>query len=109
MKPGNLDRRIDIQALTETRGAAGGIVATWATLKTVWAEKLPSSGNEFRAAQSRHAETSQVFRIRYYSGLSETTHRISYSDRVYDILHIAEEGRREGMLISCKYTEGAAT
>lgn len=108
IQAGKLDRRITIQTKTETRGAAGGVTTTWGTLAEVWAEKVSTSGREFRAAQGRHLQVQLVLRIRYYSGLSENTHQILFESRSYNIVGIEEEGRREGMLLACVYTEGEA-
>jgi SPP1 family predicted phage head-tail adaptor len=107
--PGKFDRQVTIQVKTNSRDSEGGTVAAWADLATLWAEKLPSSGREFRAALAQHATTAQVFRIRYYAGLNETDHRLVYGGQTYDITHVAEDGlRTEYMLVACAYTEGEA-
>lgn len=108
INPGKLDRRLTIQAKTLTRGGEGGFVESWTDLDEVWAQKLDTSGREFRTAQATHAEVNQLFRIRFYAGLTEGEHRVVYGTRTFDLIQIGEEGREEFNLLVCKYTEGRA-
>lgn len=107
MNPGKLDRKITLQSLTVTRGAAGGAVNSFVDFATRSAEKVDTAGREFRAAGSLRAETTAVFRIRYLAGLT-TRHQLVYESRAHDILEIKEEGRRVSQLIQARYTEGVA-
>lgn len=105
--PGKFDRRVTLQSLAVTRGAAGGVVKTYTDLATRWAEKVDTSGREFRTAGSLREETTAAFRIRYLAGLT-TQHRLVFETRPHDILEVKEEGRREFQLIQARYTEAAA-
>jgi SPP1 family predicted phage head-tail adaptor len=105
--PGKFDRRILLQTLTTTRGASGGVVESWSDLDTVWAEKIEKGSTEFRTAGAVHAEATRLFRIRHRSDLTEKD-RVSFDDRLHDILGLTEEGRGEFLLIACKFTEGRA-
>lgn len=102
---GKLDRRITLQTATQTRGAAGGFTSSWVDTATVWAEYMPQGGREFRAAGALHAETSVLFRIRYRAATTADM-RISFGGALYDIISIAEEGRREALLIQAKTATG---
>lgn len=108
MNPGKRDTLLTIQRLTTSRGASGGAISAWADDDSLWAERVSATGTEFRAASARHAEVNQVFRVRYYAGLSPKSHRIIRDGLVYDILSAIEEKRFETMLVSCKYTEARA-
>lgn len=107
MNPGKLDRRITLQALTKTRGTEGGFVETWAEVTTLWGEVLqPSAGVEARQAETDRSNIRRQFRIRYYPGISETTHRVVYDSQIYNLIHASEEGRKAYHLLTCEFTEG---
>jgi SPP1 family predicted phage head-tail adaptor len=94
----DLDRRITVQSLTQTRDAYGAPVDTWASFAVVWAKEKPIRGDEYFAAQQMTAKVDTVFTIRWLSGLLETM-RISYDGKYWDIRSINELGRRAGMEI----------
>lgn len=98
MRAGKLDRRIVIESFTTSQNGYGELIKSWSTLATVWAEVNPKSGREFFASNQRIAEFETVFRIRYRSDITiNEKYRISYGGKYYDIKHIAEVGRREGL------------
>ena len=107
MNPGKLDRRITLQSRTDTRGTSGSAVESWSDLPTISAERVKTDAREFRAAAARHAEITELFRIRYRAGITSGGNRVVFEGRSHDILGIIEEGRRESQLVSCRYTEGA--
>lgn len=95
MKSGRLDRRITIEQYTVTRDSYGGEPKSWSTWATVWAEKRDKKGREYLEQSGEHTERETVFKIRYQDGLS-TDMRILCDGRYYDIIGLAELGRREG-------------
>jgi SPP1 family predicted phage head-tail adaptor len=103
---GDLDRRLTIQAKTITRDSAGGAIETWTDETTVWAQKVDTTGREFRAAQATYPEVTYVFRIRYNRTLT-TAHRLYFEGRYLDILQINEEGRRESQLVQARTQHNA--
>lgn len=107
MNPGKLDRRLTIQARTLTRDAAGGAVPSYADVDTVWAQKVETTGRESRIANQLRADTTIVFRIRYYADLTEQ-HRLLFEGRYYDVTQINEENRRETQLVQARTVEAAA-
>lgn len=96
MRAGELDRKIVIETLTQTRDAYGATVDTWATFATVWAKKKDLRGDEYFAAQQVNVKVDAIFTIRWLSGVLETM-RINYDGKTWDIRNINELGRREGM------------
>lgn len=96
MRAGALDRKITIQSATESQDDYGQSVETWVTFAAVWAEIREPRGNETIDANKPEARAERVFRIRWLSGVT-TKMRISVDGAVYDITHIAEIGRREGL------------
>ena len=96
MRAGELDRSIVIETPTEAQDDYGGRTPTWATFATVWAKVMPARGRESVAADQVVALADTVFRIYWLSGLT-TKMRVSYDGQLYDIAHLAEIGRREGL------------
>jgi SPP1 family predicted phage head-tail adaptor len=89
MKAGKNRKRIEIQAIGTTRGAAGEVVDTWTTETggTLWASIEPMSGRELFTAQQINAEITHKIRLRYYAGLTPAK-RILFGTRVFNILYV---------------------
>ncbi len=98
MQAGRLDRKITIETPTDVQSGTGVVTQTWATFATPWAEVRPVRGQERFAAAQVAGEIDQVFRIRWLSGVTRKM-RISYDSLTWDIIDIAEIGRREGLEI----------
>ena len=96
MLAGNLDRRITIQAATETRDSQGGVVKVWATVAELWAERRDVRGREYFSARQEVAENMATFRIRWRTGITEKM-RVLSDGKTYDIEAIAPIGRNEGL------------
>lgn len=99
MRAGRLDRRLVLKRRQlATPNAHGEQVATYTDYATVWAEMLPGAGNEQFIAQTTYASTDARFRIRYRSDVS-VTDRVECEGVEYDVIGIAEIGRRKGLEI----------
>lgn len=111
LEPGRLDRRVVIQARTETRDDEGSAVVTFADEATIWAQKVELNSREARSAGSLRAETTLLLRIRYRSSLT-AKHRLYFEGKYYDVngdpVEDTGHARREAMLVQARYTEGAA-
>lgn len=103
-RPGKMDRRVIIEARTLTQDGTGTRVETWATSATVWAELAKDDGKQIEAADGDRTATMKHFRIRYRT-LSETTNRISYGGKAYEIKGIEEEGRQDTLLVTTQAIE----
>lgn len=101
MKAGKLDRRIRLETKTATLDSYGQESVTWGLLAEVWAEVLPMSGRELIASMQVTPEAMTKFRIRWITGFNETG-RIVYRNEIYEVTHIAEIGRQEGLEIVAK-------
>lgn len=95
---GDLDRRITIEDVTRGQSGTGQPVETWSVFATVWASKRDLRGREYFEARADQAEVTTEFKIRPLTGLKREM-RIQYDGETYDIMHIAELGRREGHMI----------
>ena len=98
---GDLDRRITIESRTVGQSATGDTTETWATFATVWASKRDLRGREYFEARQDQAEVTTEFKIRHLAGLKREM-RIQFDGETYDIMHIAEIGRREGQMIMAR-------
>jgi SPP1 family predicted phage head-tail adaptor len=113
--PAKMNRRVTIQAPTNSRDDEGSPVISFADEATIWCEKVSaagqsgvrSQGDETRLSGSVRTTAIVVLRIRYRSTLTEQ-HRLYFEGRYYDVFDIIEENLRETQLVHGKFTEGAA-
>lgn len=101
MNVGSLDRRITLQNYTATQSDYGESVPSYSTLATVWANVVQKSGNESVLASKNTAQADCIFLIRYRTSVTEKT-RIVYNSVNYDIIHIAETGRKRYLELTAK-------
>lgn len=91
--PGQLKTRLVIQQPIETPDDQGGVVRTWTTFATVWAQVTPLGSR--REAQADADGATQDYRIVLRSNLSLTLqHRFSDGARIYRIVAIRERDDR---------------
>ena len=101
MRAGQLDRSIILQTNSASQSTTGEVSESWSTLATVWAKKIERGGREFHAAQQVNAETQVVFRIRHRTDVNAQV-QISFDSVTYEIMHVMEIGRAEGLDLLCK-------
>ncbi len=103
---GRLDRRITIERPVESRSATGQELLTWVTWCSTWAAvSHPKTGADETVVGDVILVTTRVdFEIRYRTGLTEKM-RIRYNGSLYNILNIAEDGRKERLLVSAQKQE----
>lgn len=102
MEAGKLDRKIVIQRFTSTLDSYNEPVLSWSTLATRSASYEPiSDGERFRAGETA-ATASARFVIRYSSAVSTLNpkDRLTFDGDTWQILHVKEIGRREGIEIT---------
>lgn len=99
---GKMDRQIQLQQQGGTRSPLGDEVKAWSTLANVWAEVIPVSGRQFMNATLEQPLSSKTLRlrVRYIAAArNDNKLRVLYDGQIYDVKHIAELGRREGLEI----------
>lgn len=102
MDAGKLDRKIVLQRFTSTTDDYNEPVKTWSTLATRAASFTPiSDGERFRAGETA-ATASARFVIRYSSAVADLNpkDRLTFEGDTWQILHVKQLGRREGLEIS---------
>ena len=91
--PGQLKTRLVVQQPVETLDDQGGVVRTWTTFATVWAQVTPLAPR--RDVQADSDGVTQNYRIVLRSHLSLTLqHRFSDGARIYRIVAIRDRDDR---------------
>lgn len=98
MRAGNLRHLLTIEQVTETRDDFGQAIEAWAEFATVPGSLDPLGGRERFLAAQTHAEATYRSRIRWIEGLTSKM-RISHGGKVYNITHIADDGRRRELVL----------
>ena len=95
MRAGRLRHTISIEQISETQNDYGEAVKTWADYLTdIRAAIEPINGREYFAQDSRHAEVSTRFRLRYQEGITNKM-RIKYGTRYYNIISVILPNERK--------------
>ncbi len=97
----DLDRRIELQAVTTSKDEVGGLVETWTTFATVWAQVRQASGREAWYRQQMNASGAWTIGIRWRRDLT-TKHRVRYDGRTFEIRAVTDENqRRRHLMLAC--------
>jgi SPP1 family predicted phage head-tail adaptor len=102
MNAAKLDRRISIYRPIKTQNSYGEITYADSLLAVVYAQVVPIGGRETFMASQIVPEAKFKIVIRYRSDLL-TSDKIVFDGTAYDIAHIAEIGRREGLEVLVKF------
>lgn len=101
---GKLRYLITLQSEGGSRDAGGGIVSSWSTVDSVYADIRPVSGQE-RYRQGKVQETiTHDIRIRYRTDIT-ASNRVSYDSRTFNIKTVINEDERDRYLL-LKCSEG---
>lgn len=99
MQAGKLDRLIELQRrVLIAPDQFGQRKQSFETYAEVRASKSDQRSREFFAAQGTNAERVTEWRIRYRDDVLQTD-RILHNGLSYDITHISEIGRAEGLAL----------
>lgn len=99
--PGDLDRRLVLEAPVETPDGAGGVTRSYQSVATVWAAVTPIAAHGAVAAAAAGAVASHRIVIR--AGREVTTrHRLRDGARLYRVVAVAERGGRAPRFIEIR-------
>ena len=88
MRAGRLRHTISIEQTSEAQNDYGEAIKTWSDYLTdIRAAIEPINGREYFAQDSRHAEVSTRFRIRYEAGVTNKM-RVKFGTRYYNIVSV---------------------
>lgn len=97
IEAGKLRHRLTIQQFSVAKNSYGEDIKTWTDYHSCWGSVEPLIGREFWDSQQIVPEVETRMRIRYKSGIGPTM-RISYDDRIFEILGIKNPDERNIML-----------
>ena len=97
-RAGLLDRRIQLERRFDEVDDSGQSVPRWLPLATVWARVEPLGGREGFGQQQWVATGDLRFTIRWRGDVTPL-HRVVHEGRPYDVVSVAEDGRRAALLI----------
>ena len=99
--PGELNRRLVLEAPAETDDGAGGVTRLYDVVTTLWAQVTPVSARADVAAGSLGQALRSRIVIRKRSDVS-TRHRFLVGTRIYRILSVAESADRRFLEIDAE-------
>lgn len=82
MNPGELNCRVIIQKLVETRDAEGNLVASYVDKKNKWANIATITAKSVDGTVEKSVKTINRIKLRYDSGIIYTD-RIKYGSRIF--------------------------
>lgn len=95
-RPGELDRVVTIQQVTNAQDTDGATTQTWTTLTITRAKKLDLRMSERLQAMQVEQKTWARYLTRYDSSITEKMRLIDGSN-TYEIIGVMEIGRRRGL------------
>jgi SPP1 family predicted phage head-tail adaptor len=102
MRAGKLRHRVELQALVPSKDAAGGVVKSWATVRTVWADVRYLNGLETVRADAPAAMVRASIRIRSIPGVVASM-RAVHGARTLDIKAVLpDETDRNYLDLACE-------
>lgn len=102
MQAGKLNKRVKIQAHTETIDEYGYAEKKWTDLATVWAHVKNVNGKEFIKSNVELSEVSTSIRIRKRKGL-DSSMRVIFNDNILQIVAVLpDEETNDYLDLVCK-------
>lgn len=103
MSTGLLRERVQLQAATTSKNAAGGTVKTWATVATVWAHVVMASGTETVESGKLSAVEAYVVTVRHRTDMT-TANRVIWGSKTMDIRKVSPDPSRQWTPMVCEVT-----
>jgi SPP1 family predicted phage head-tail adaptor len=91
--PGQLNRRLTLEAPAESADGSGGVTRSYEAIATLWASVEPVSARADVAADALGASITHRVRIRFSTDIT-LRHRFRDGDRIYRIVAIRERDKR---------------
>jgi SPP1 family predicted phage head-tail adaptor len=93
-----LDRRVRLERRIEETDDSGQSLVRWLPLAEVWARAEPLGGREGFGQEQWVASGDVRFTVRWREDVTPL-HRVVHEGREYDVVSVAEDGRRQALLI----------
>lgn len=98
VRAGLFDRRVRLERRIEETDPSGQVLVHWTPLAEVWARVEPLGGREGFGQEQWVATGDVRFTVRWRDDV-DPLHRVVHEGRAYDVVSVAEDGRREALLI----------
>jgi SPP1 family predicted phage head-tail adaptor len=98
LRAGLLDRRVRLERRVEETDDSGQSRQRFLPLAEVWARVEPLGGREGFGRQQWVATGDVRFTIRWRDDVTPL-HRVVHDGQVFDVMTVAEDGRREALLV----------
>lgn len=100
------DKKIVLWKQTESKDEDGNYIQTYKRYKTLWAHYRQSSGRE--QSQAKLAQLDQIedahFIVNWYEWLNDTSYKVSFRGRVYNISRIDDyDGRHDQLELTATW------
>ena len=105
-RPGELDRRVVIEAAQLTGDGAGGDDAVWTPVASVWAKVRPHLRDETVAGDAVAAGVTHLVTIRYRRDV-DPSKRLRLGSAILDILSVVDAGDARRWLV-CRCAQKSA-
>jgi SPP1 family predicted phage head-tail adaptor len=102
--PGDLNRRLVLEAPSESDDGAGGVVRLYDVVTTLWAQVVPLPARGEVAADSLGATARYHIVIRARSGIT-TQHRFQDGTRIYRVIALRDSADRRFIEIDADVRE----
>jgi len=102
--PGDLNRRLVLQAPVESDDGEGGVTRSYATVTTLWAQVLPLSQRADVSADSFGAALRYLIVIRYRDDVT-TRHQFQDGDAIYRVIAARSSADRRFLEIEAEERE----
>ncbi len=102
--PGELNRRLVLEAPSETDDGAGGVTRLYDVVTTLWAQIVPLTARGEVAADSLRATARFRIVIRARAGIT-TQHRFSDGTRIYRVVALRDSADRRFLEIDADIRE----
>ena len=98
VKPGKLNKRVEIQSPTSTNNSFGESTRSWTTVFTRWASVIPLSSSERLVAAQAQATITHEMRLRDVTGI-QANWRIKFDGRIFNINGIIDKEERGSLRV----------
>jgi SPP1 family predicted phage head-tail adaptor len=102
---GALDRRLVLEAPSDTADGAGGAVTGWASVAEIWANVAPSTGSERFLSDALRVQVSHRITIRNRADITPAM-RLRDGARIFRISAILDRARRNRLVLLCLEEQG---
>jgi SPP1 family predicted phage head-tail adaptor len=101
MAPGELNRRLSLEAPVESADGAGGVTRGYAPVMTLWAKVEPVSARGVVVADAPGATITHRITLRRRSAVT-TAHRFVEGTTVYRIITLRDDATRRFLVIGAE-------